>query len=172
MEPRIRAPPDSAQTSDRVRSGGRRESDLSEGSFITELQRRRVFRVLVGYGVVAFAVLQGRNQEALAEFDRSNYDLWRVLGWVVVSHTLGDAAASDRALAELLSARYMPDAAYQAVQAYAWRGELDQAFLWLDSAIEVKDFGLSMTKRDPLLRKLRQDPRYAAALARMKLPPD
>ena len=33
-------------------------SDLPEPSFLAELQRRRVFRVLVGYGVVAFAVLQ------------------------------------------------------------------------------------------------------------------
>ena len=31
---------------------------LSQGTFIAELQRRRVFRVLVGYGVVSFALLQ------------------------------------------------------------------------------------------------------------------
>ena len=31
---------------------------MDAGSLISELKRRRVFRVLVGYGVVAFAVLQ------------------------------------------------------------------------------------------------------------------
>ena len=34
------------------------EDNVAEPSFIAELQRRRVFRVLVGYGVVSFAVLQ------------------------------------------------------------------------------------------------------------------
>ena len=31
---------------------------MAVGDLIAELQRRRVFRVLVGYGVVSFAVLQ------------------------------------------------------------------------------------------------------------------
>ena len=31
---------------------------MDAGSLISELKRRRVFRVLVGYGVVAFGVLQ------------------------------------------------------------------------------------------------------------------
>ena len=41
----------------RVHAGGR-EADLNTADFIAEFQRRRVFRVLVGYGVVSFAVLQ------------------------------------------------------------------------------------------------------------------
>src|SRR5438270_8630064 len=31
---------------------------LDAGAFISELKRRRVFRVLIGYGVVTFALLQ------------------------------------------------------------------------------------------------------------------
>ena len=31
---------------------------MDAGTLITVLKRRRVFRVLVGYGIVAFAVLQ------------------------------------------------------------------------------------------------------------------
>ena len=43
---------------------------------------------------------------------------------------------------------------------------------WLERAFEHRDSGLALeVKGDPLLRSVHKDPRYAALLARMNLPP-
>jgi serine/threonine-protein kinase len=55
--------------------------------------------------------------------------------------------------------------------ACAWRGDADRAFAWLERAHERR-VGLSEVKADPLLRKIRGDPRYAALLRTMRLPVD
>ena len=56
-------------------------------------------------------------------------------------------------------------------QAYAFRGQRDEAFHWLDRAFEQRDGGLAELKYDPLMRELHADPRWAALLNRMGLPP-
>jgi serine/threonine-protein kinase len=43
---------------------------------------------------------------------------------------------------------------------YAWRGDKDRAFEWLARARAQNDSGLIYVKYDPLLRKLRDDPRF------------
>jgi serine/threonine-protein kinase len=62
------------------------------------------------------------------------------------------------------------DAPYRIAQAYAWRGQRDEAFLWLDRAVVQRDGGLADVKYDPALRDLRKDARYHALLARAGLP--
>jgi hypothetical protein len=54
--------------------------------------------------------------------------------------------------------------------AYAYRGELDQAFTWLDRAYSQKDAGLYLIKVDPFFKNPKDDPRYKAFLRKMKLP--
>ncbi len=68
--------------------------------------------------------------------------------------------------------KYAHDAAYQIAQAFAWRGEKERAFEWLERAFTQRDGGLSIVKTDPLMRNLRGDPRYAALLKKMNLPAD
>ena len=46
----------------------------------------------------------------------------------------------------------------------------DLAFEWLERAYATRDPGLAEMKGDPLLRGLRDDPRWAALLRRMRLP--
>ena len=59
---------------------------------------------------------------------------------------------------------------YRVAQAYAWRGQNDEAFLWLDRALVQRDGGLSEVKYDPALRSLRKDPRYRALLGKLGKP--
>ncbi len=63
-------------------------------------------------------------------------------------------------------------AAFQIAQIYAYRGETDKAFEWLERAYKQRDGGLSEMKGDPLLRSLERDPRWTAFLKKMKLPVD
>ena len=115
-------------------------------------------------------LLAGRYPEARAAFERSSNELFRRMGEAMVEHSLGHATESQRTLASLLSAPTAVQAAYQLAQVYAWRGEPDEAFRWLDRAAEHHDAGLAYLKYDPLLREIRGDPRYTTLLAKLKLP--
>ena len=53
---------------------------------------------------------------------------------------------------------------------YAWRGENDLAFEWLARANTLRDTGLTLIRHDPLLDRIRSDPRFAALLRKMKPP--
>jgi hypothetical protein len=58
----------------------------------------------------------------------------------------------------------------QVAEIYAYRGDRDKAFEWLDRAYRQRDGGLSGMKGDPLLLNLEHDPRWTAFLNKMKLP--
>jgi len=55
-------------------------------------------------------------------------------------------------------------------ETYAYFGEPDQAFHWLEEARVRHDPGILHVRGDPLLRTLVTDPRYPAFLRKMKLP--
>ena len=76
-----------------------------------------------------------------------------------------DRAKTNRALV----AAHDRDSAYQIAQVYAFQGELDAAFEWLERAFDVRDPGLTEMKVDPLLAKAREDPWYREMLERMGL---
>jgi len=58
---------------------------------------------------------------------------------------------------------------YQVAEAYAYFGNVDQAFTWLDRAVALRDPGIQWLRGDPLLRILTHDPRYVALLQRLNL---
>jgi hypothetical protein len=87
----------------------------------------------------------------------------------MAAYSLGRREESQRALNELIS-RHAQNLAYQIAEAYAWRGETDQAFEWLDRSYAQHDAGLSFVKTDLFLGRIRADRRFAAMLRRMNLP--
>jgi hypothetical protein len=87
----------------------------------------------------------------------------------IVQYSLHHPQESQQALDEL-SKTQAADMAYQIAEIYAWRGEKDQAFTWLDRAFVQHDGELVALKLDMLMASLRTDPRYGALLRRMNLP--
>jgi TolB-like protein len=86
----------------------------------------------------------------------------------IVYHALGRHAESDAALAREI--KEFPDWGSGIAIAYAYRGERDQAFKWLDNAYTTRDADLLLwIKGQPFLESLRSDPRYTALLRKMKL---
>ena len=125
-------------------------------------ERVRIFSTL-GY----VELLAGNPRAALDAAARTN-----VLGhrWVIEAmahYSLGNERESVAALERLEGT---PEAACQWAQALAWRGEKDRAFEALDRALAVGDAGLRLIKVEVFTRGLRSDPRYAALLAKLKLP--
>ncbi len=117
-------------------------------------------------------LLSGKASESLQAFDASTG--WvRNLGQAVAYHQLGRDADSRAGLGRLVAEDESGGGlAYQIAQAHAWRGELDEAFRWLEKALADHDAGMTHLRYDPLLRNLRPDPRYTALLRRMNLPVD
>jgi len=111
---------------------------------------------------------QSQPQEALVEMKREPDDGWRLFGLALAYHALERNEEADAALAELI-AKYKAVMAFQVAQVYAFRGQSDLAFQWLERAYAQRDAGMTFLKGDPLLKNLKSDPRYAAFLARMHL---
>ena len=59
--------------------------------------------------------------------------------------------------------------AYQIAEVFAWWGDNDKAIQWLERAYVQHDGGLAGVKVDPLLKRLRLDPRYKTILRKMNL---
>jgi hypothetical protein len=76
---------------------------------------------------------------------------------------------ADAALSELI-AKYHASAAYQIAEVYAFRRQPDEAFKWLVRAYVQRDDDLIVTKVDPLLKNLHNDPRYVAFLKKLNFP--
>ena len=96
---------------------------------------------------------------------------WRGQGLALAYYAAGKRKEADATLTDVIK-EYQDGAAYQIAQIYAYRGEADQAFEWLDKAYKQRDGGLAYLKGDPLLRNIEKDPRYRAFLQKMKLPLD
>jgi hypothetical protein len=84
----------------------------------------------------------------------------------LAQHTLGAEAASNGALAKLLE-DYGDAALVEIAQVYAWRGELDLAFEWLERGYAARDPVMSAIAWNPLHRSLRGDPRWPALMQKM-----
>lgn len=109
---------------------------------------------------------QGRFAAALAAFKKESDEGLRLLGLSAAYHALGREAQSSATL-ERLSA--LPVHAFKMARGHAYRGDVDQAFEWLERAYAQHDAGLCNIKPQPLLRNLHGDPRWKRFLNKMGL---
>jgi TolB-like protein/Flp pilus assembly protein TadD len=114
-------------------------------------------------------IAEGKLQQALAEIEKEPGEWGKLTGQALIYHALGREPDSNAALAGLI-AKYNTDSAYQIAQAYAFRGESDKAFEWLERAYKQRDPGLTQIKNDPILKILRHDQRFTELLKKMHLP--
>ena len=117
------------------------------------------------------SLLEGRPAEALAVSQRPTTELFRLVGAALAQHDLGHGKESQQLLDEMI-AKYAEGGAYQIAEVYAWRGEKDHAFEWLERARAQHDGGLIYLKVDPALRALRGDSRWRPLLKAVNLPTD
>jgi TolB-like protein/Tfp pilus assembly protein PilF len=116
-------------------------------------------------------LLEHRPVEALEAARHNGDPMFQRMTLAMAHHDLGDLAASDRALEELVK-RSSQVAAIQIAEVHAWRGDRDRAFEWLDRAFAQRDGGMGLVRWAPTLRGLRGDPRYVDLLRRLNLPAD
>jgi tetratricopeptide (TPR) repeat protein len=113
-------------------------------------------------------MLQGRLTEAQAEFQKLGGEGVRRMGQAMIEFAAGHDKQSQQTLKDLI-AKHANDMAYQVGDVYAWRGEQDKAFEWLERAYAQRDSGLNGIAYDPLLAGLQGNPRYGALLKKLEL---
>jgi TolB-like protein/DNA-binding winged helix-turn-helix (wHTH) protein/Flp pilus assembly protein TadD len=118
-------------------------------------------------GKVLFS--EGRNEEALAETEKEKGEGERLSGEALAYYAQGRTEDSDKALKQLI-ATHQNDSAFQIGEIYAYRGEIDKAFEWLERAYRQRDPGTPEMKTSPLMKSLLPDPRRAELLKKMRLP--
>jgi TolB-like protein/DNA-binding winged helix-turn-helix (wHTH) protein/Tfp pilus assembly protein PilF len=114
-------------------------------------------------------VAEGNAQKAATEIENESMDWGKLTGKALAYHALGREQDSTAALHALI-AKYGADASYQIAQIYAYRGESNKSFEWLERARKQRDAGLPDIKTDPLFKSLRSDARYSELLKTLRLP--
>jgi TolB-like protein/Tfp pilus assembly protein PilF len=112
-------------------------------------------------------LIRGNAQAALAEFEAETNPDWRAFGLPLGYYSVNRKADADAALNKLLARA--EDSEFQIAEAYAWFGNADKAFEFLNKAVS-SDPGIIWIRHDPLLKGLEGDPRYQAILTRINLP--
>ncbi|MGA7538071.1 MAG: tetratricopeptide repeat protein [Steroidobacteraceae bacterium] len=137
---------------------------------------RTVLNLSPGYSGVHFLLgdallLKGDAQAALAQIQKEKVEESRLVGLALAYHRLGQKAPSDAALTTLI-AKYAKDNPYDIASVYAYRGEADPAFTWLDKAMQAADANLPLVQLDPLLGKLHSDTRWLPLLRKAGYAPE
>ena len=118
---------------------------------------------------VFVAMQRGDGEAALREAELEPDERYRRFEVALAQYARRNQPAADAALAELI-ARDGNVMAYQIAEVYAWRGEKDKAFEWLQISLDNHDTGLLSLMIDPLMRGLHDDNRYTSVLGKVGLP--
>ena len=149
------------------------ERALQETEFCEEIDAGNYLNAMMT-GVILRE--SGRLEEAIAPQRRAvelSGGTPYTLGWLGLALAQSGETAEARAVLRRLQA--IRERAYVLPTSVAWvhvgLGELDEAFAWMERAIEERDPNIPGVQSFPFLDPLRGDPRYLALLRRMNLEP-
>ena len=123
------------------------------------------------YNMCEVMLLKGDAPAALAEIEQEKREVWRLIGLPMAYHALGRKTESDAALATL-TAKDENWAPYNIAYVYAFRGDADKAFEWLDKAVQYEDPGLINIAAENLFDKIHSDPRWLPFLRKIGRAPE
>jgi TolB-like protein/Tfp pilus assembly protein PilF len=137
---------------------------------------RAVLRLSPGRGgahaQLGMVLLQkGDAPAALAEIEQEKNEPWRMIALPMAYCALGRAADADAAR-DALIAKYEKDWSYNIAYVYAFCGQSDKAFEWLEKAVAYKDGGLSEIVPQTLFGKIHSDPRWLPFLRKIGKAPE
>jgi len=104
---------------------------------------------------------KGEPENALAAFEQEADDEWRIKGTALALHDLGRLAEYEEAFTELRE-RWGDRWPIEVAHVYAWTGDADDSFSWLEKELELN--GLAGVAVDNFFTKLHDDPRWQLLL--------
>ena len=127
--------------------------------------RRIIAHMMIGLVLAE----EGKFEEALPWIEKEPAEWSRLCGMTLASGLAGRQAEADEALRKLKE-EYALECAVQIGFVHAWRGDIDEAFEWLERAYAQRDGGLIDIVAEPTVRPLHGDPRWHRLLEKMGLP--
>jgi len=115
-------------------------------------------------------LLQERPADALASAQADDNDAARLFVLALAHYAAGDWQTADQALTDLKQ-QHAENAAFFIGTVHAWRGDIEDAFAWLNRAID-EDQSTYGLRTEPFLRVLHDDPRWLKILHKAGLAPD
>jgi TolB-like protein/predicted Zn-dependent protease len=119
------------------------------------------------YDLGRILLAKGETDLAAAAFEAETDPSWRIFGLPLAYRAQHRTSEANAALAEQL--RNPHEAEFQMAETYAYFGDADQAFKWLDAAAD-RDLGIMWLRGNPLFKALKSDPRYLALLRKLNFP--
>jgi len=113
---------------------------------------------------------RGDGEAALKAAEQETDPDWRAYAIALAQQARGDRAAADATL-DALIADHGDDMSFQIAAVYAFRGDADKAFEWLDRAYAQQDPGVMAIIDNPFTRELRSDPCFGEFCRKVGLPP-
>ena len=147
------------------------ERALTEALRLVELEPEH----FAAYFALGYAYMAGQRYEDSAAAFRKAVNLSGglplMLGWFGLALGLGGKTTEARDVLDRLSAmssqRYVPPTSF--AWTYLGLGQVDEAFTWLDRAVDAPDRMMSPIKTYPFLDPLRSDPRFETLIEKMNL---
>ena len=112
-------------------------------------------------------LLKNEPQAALEAFAEEKREIYRVKGTAIALHDLGRKSDFANTLGEL-EERWGEEWPSEIAEVYAWVGDNNAAFQWMEKEIEVNGtFGWSQTPQNPYFRNLHNDSRWQVFLGKV-----
>ncbi len=112
---------------------------------------------------------RGDGDAALKAAQQETDPDWRAYAMALAQQARGDQVAAQATLDALIDG-HSDDMSFQIATVYAFRGDADKTFEWLDRAYEKRDPGAIAIIDNPFTRELRSDPRFGAFCRKIGLP--
>ncbi len=118
--------------------------------------------------VARYMTLQGRPEEAWQLVQTEESEIFRTLVSALVLHDLGRTDEALRANQHIIdnAGSWL---AYQIAQNFAYMGDVEAAFQWLEITLEQRDGGMTYILGDPMLTTLHDDSRWEPFLLKVGL---
>jgi len=113
-------------------------------------------------------LLQDRPEAALQAVAKESDESFRTMASAAIHHQLGNQQKAQTALDDLIE-NYGDFMAFQVAMIYAWRGETDKAFEWLETSFEDRDGGITHLLSGDIFESLYDDPRWEPYLLKLGL---
>lgn len=112
---------------------------------------------------------QGKYDEALKEAEKETNEFYNLYARNLALFALEKHIEADSLLIQIIDT-YGKTHWSNIAEIYAFRGEIDNAFKWLNISFEQSDNNLIEAVNEPTFNNLHNDPRWQILLTKMKLP--
>lgn len=123
--------------------------------------------ILTNYKLSLVLMYQNRLEEALETIKKEPLEYIQPQVLSMIYYAKGDQDKANTYLDEIIN-KHEEELAYQIACIYAYHNKKDEAFLWLDKAIQYKDFGVVEAITEPTIESLKNDVRWQTFLANKK----